>query len=173
MKELLVGFAEYNMKASAKMLSILEAAPPAALTKETGSFYKTVFATVGHLCVAELNWLKRFNEFFPCAALSGSALIATSIEELRDRSKVDPPTLFALLREADRLFVAFANELRPADLDTRFKFKNAKGEEMERKYWNAIFHILNHGTHHRGEISAMLDMQGISNDYSGFNLYTK
>jgi len=58
-------------------------------------------------------------------------------------------------------------------LGNRMKYKNYKGEELERPYWNLVFHILNHGTHHRGEISALLDQGGVANDFSGFNLYTK
>jgi uncharacterized damage-inducible protein DinB len=71
------------------------------------------------------------------------------------------------------ILVPFAGELDEASLGTRVTFKNFKGEELERPYWNLVFHILNHGTHHRGEISALLDRKGVANDFSGFNLYTK
>lgn len=53
----------------------------------------------------------------------------------------------------------------------KFKFKNIRGEEIEKIFWITIIHIFNHQTHHRGEISAMLDILNIKNDYSGIRLY--
>ena len=173
MKEIIVGLAEYNMNANKAMLKILEGSPESALAKDMGSYYKSILATVDHIFFAEVSWLKRFNDFFTYQSLSRSWLITTEIADIVSRTKAGPRVLFAQLKDADNLLLGFANELREADLSERVRYKNLKGEEMQRKYWNTIVHILNHGTHHRGEISAMLDMQGLANDYSGFNLYTR
>ena len=66
-----------------------------------------------------------------------------------------------------------ARELQEDQLGRRFVYKNYKGEELEREYWAMIVHILNHATHHRGEISALLDRRGVANDFSGFTTYIK
>jgi uncharacterized damage-inducible protein DinB len=173
MKEIIAALAEYNLNANKKMLGILEGASPQVLTKDMGSYYKTILSTVDHIFFAEVNWLKKFNAFFSYPSLAKSWLVTTDMEEIKTRAKANSKVLFSLLRDADGLFVNFAGELDEGDLETRVKFKNMKGEDMQRKYWNTIVHILNHGTHHRGEISAMLDMQGVENDYSGFNQYTR
>lgn len=173
MKELLVGLAEYNQNADRKMMSILDGCPAQALTKDMGSYYKTILATVEHMYVAEASWLKRYNDFFTYPSLSRSWLASADMDEIRKKAASGAKALFPLLEGADTLLVSFANELKEGDLETRVRFKTLRGEEMQRRYWNTIVHILNHQTHHRGEISAMLDMQGVANDYSGFNGYTK
>jgi uncharacterized damage-inducible protein DinB len=172
MKEILAGLADYNLKANERLVEILKTAPDSALTKDMGSYYKSVAGTLDHLFIAEVSWLKRFNGFFTYGSLAGSWLISTGMDEIQSRTKGNPRQLFALLHDADSLMAAFVKELDEGDLGTRVRFKTMKGEEMQRKYWNTVLHVLNHGTHHRGEISAMLDMQGIANDYSGFNQYT-
>lgn len=173
MKDIIVGLADYNMNAGRRMLGILEGATDAVLSKEMGSYYKTIMGTVDHIFTAELFWLRKFDGFFPSPCLRKSWLVNADMDEAKNRAKAGSKMLFSLLRDADNLLFNFASEVDEDDLGARVKYKNLQGEEHQRKYWNLIVHILNHGTHHRGEISAMLDMQGIANDWSGFNLYTK
>lgn len=172
MKEIIVGMAEYNLKANEKLCEILKNLDEAVLTKDLGTYYKSIGATLEHLFVAEASWLKKYNGFFSYPLLSTSWLVTTEPEEIKAKAKTDLGTLMGLLHDADLLFAGFVKDIDEADLKTRVKFKNMRGEELQRKYWNTLIHVLNHGTHHRGEISAMLDIQGVSNDYSGFHLYT-
>jgi len=172
MKEVLVGLADYNLKANAALMDLLAKAPGAVLTNDMGSYYKTVRGTLEHIFIAEMSWLRRFNGFFAYPSLAEAWLVTADGEEVKAKASGSAKELFALLRDADRLLVEFAKELDEKDLGERVKYKSLRGEDLQRKYWNTIVHVLNHGTHHRGEISAMLDMQGVANDYSGFNLYT-
>lgn len=172
MKEILVGLAEYNLKANARLMEILGTVSEPVLVKEMGSYYKTVLGTLEHVFIAEMGWLRRFNGFFSYPSLAGAWLVTADGELVKAKAAGSPKELFALLHDADLLMVGFAKELDEAELDERVRYKTLRGEDMQRRYWNTIVHILNHGTHHRGEISAMLDMQGVANDYSGFNLYT-
>jgi uncharacterized damage-inducible protein DinB len=173
MKDLLIAFAAYNRDANAALRAILGKTPASVLGEDQGVYYKTILGTFEHVVGAEVNWLKRFGGYFEYPSLAKSPLIAADIAETKRRIAADSAALFAVSAEADELFVAFASELKESQFGVRVGYKNAKGEEVERVYWNCIFHILNHGTHHRGEISALLDRKGVENDVSGFNKYTK
>jgi uncharacterized damage-inducible protein DinB len=77
-----------------------------------------------------------------------------------------------LMRRVDELYLRFTRELAETDLSKKVRYKTIKGDDMEKTYWKTIFHVLNHATHHRGEISAMLDILKISNDFAGFAQYS-
>jgi uncharacterized damage-inducible protein DinB len=173
MKDMLVQIAMYNREANAAMLAILAKAPEDVVKADQKVFYKSILGTFQHIVLAELSWLKRYEGFFHNATLEGSALLKRDAAALKAESGASLAACAALSSEADALFVAFAEGLSEADLVKRVKYTNAKGEQLERIYWQTIFHVLNHGTHHRGEISAILDINGIANDVSGFTLYAK
>jgi len=172
MKQILSAFARYNRGANAALAAILAAQPAAILEDEQGSFYKTIHATFAHIVGAEVGWLRRYPTFFPCKALEGKALVTADIEDTRRRMDSDVRELVSISGEADGLFVSFVDDIEEKRLSERFKYKNYRGDEIDRPLWAFIFHVLNHGTHHRGEISALLDRKGVKNDYSGFTNYT-
>jgi uncharacterized damage-inducible protein DinB len=171
MKKIIQSLAVYNSKVDAKLVEILRGQAEGALREDQGAFYKSILGTFEHIFAAEVIWLKRFAGFFSYPSLSVSSLVSMDIAEAKAKAAKSPGELYALVDQADALFVAFAQELDEKQLLSRVKFKNIKGEELEREYWSLVVHVLNHATHHRGEISALLDRKGIANDYSGFNLY--
>ena len=173
MKEILVGLAEYNRSANEKLVGILRASESAVLKEDQGAYYKSVIGTLEHVAGAEIVLLRRFAGFFAYASLSAHRFITGNIDEIKASFHDDPAALYAVLAEADGLMVSFAHELKESELPQRVMYVTAKGDKIERAYWNMIVHVFNHSTHHRGEISALLDRKGIANDYSGFNLYTK
>ena len=65
----------------------------------------------------------------------------------------------------------FINELREEDFEKVINYKNKAGADMSNKLGNILLNLFIHQTHHRGAISAMLDIQGIDNDYSGLFKY--
>lgn len=171
MNEILVACARYNKAVNAALSAILLDLPDSVLDEDQGTFFKTIRAAFEHLVGAEINWLKRYPGYFPSKALAGKALLAEDADATKARLGKGIKELVAACAEADDLFVAFAEELDEAKLATRVKYKTYRGDELERSFWNLVFHVFNHGTHHRGEISALLDRKGIKNDYSGFNNY--
>jgi uncharacterized damage-inducible protein DinB len=172
MKELLMETAAYNRSANTKMLEIIAPLPDAVLTKDHATYYKSIQGTLEHIVQSEILWLKRYPVFFSYPVLADNEIIKTDTGAIKEKIGGRRRECIELMRRVDELFVRFAGGLDENDLSKKVKYTNIKGEEMERTYWKTIFHVLNHGTHHRGEISAMLDMQGISNDFSGFTLYS-
>jgi len=173
MKEILVPMAEYNAKANAALLALLAKIPEKLLVADQKVYYKSLLGTFQHIVLAEINWLKRYESFFSYPELEGSGLLRKDAEALKAESGASLAACARLSAEVDSLFIAFAKGLDEVDLLKRVRYTNAKGEELERSYWQTIFHVLNHGTHHRGEISAVLDQNGVANDVSGFTLYAK
>jgi uncharacterized damage-inducible protein DinB len=171
MKQVLQRMAEYNGKSADALLAIIEKAPADLRTKDVGLFYKSIDGTVEHMAWAFALWLKRFSGFgsYPCLAAGG--MLSRPLEEIGAEIKSDSVKATALLREANALIEQFVNELPVVEFERRVSYRGNDGKVLERTMWHAIFHVLNHGTHHRGEISAVLDQNGIANDCSGFSLY--
>jgi uncharacterized damage-inducible protein DinB len=46
-------------------------------------------------------------------------------------------------------------------LSTRYAYKNMKGEPFENTYEDTLFHVVNHGTYHRGQVITMLREAGL------------
>ncbi|MEO1383956.1 MAG: DinB family protein [Bacteroidota bacterium] len=71
-------------------------------------------------------------------------------------------TLHAQLMQRTSTFMA------STDLTHSFRYKNTKGNTFENSFSQVLFHIVNHGTHHRGQINLLLkreDLPTLVNDY--------
>lgn len=173
MIETLKLLADYNMKADAAMMKILSALPEESLRKDLGTFFKSIADTLLHAAAAEIIWLKRFKGFLRFECLGKSPLPGMTNEELMDICAKDLRSFFTLKGRIDELYIALVAEIRAEDLGRRIRYTSVSGREMEKTFWHTIMQVLNHGTHHRGAISAMLDILKVYNDYSGIVLYTE
>jgi len=54
--------------------------------------------------------------------------------------------------------VRFVDELEGSKLSSVIKYKNYKGEDQEQELWKTLLHWFNHQTHHRGQVSVLLDI---------------
>jgi uncharacterized damage-inducible protein DinB len=171
MKQVLQRMAEYNIKASDALLAVVEKAPAELPAKEVGLYYKSIDGTIEHVAWAFVMWLKRFSGFgtYPC--LESNPLVAGNPADAAAAMKGNREKAIATLREAGALMARFVDELPVTEFERRVSYQAADGKTLERTMWHAMFHVLNHATHHRGEISAVLDQHGIANDCSGFSLY--
>jgi len=170
MKEVIISLAKYNRGANLTLIDSLEKAGPEVATKETGTFYKTILGTIQHCFWYEVSWLKRYKVLGDYPSLRFTVL-DEEIDALKAKVGDDFSRLSKLMKEIDSLFVSFIEEVRLEDLQKPIKFKNFRGEDQERIVWQTIFHVLNHYTHHRGEISGALDIMGVSNDFAAFFRY--
>jgi len=171
MKQVLQRMAEYNAKAMEAMLEVLERAPADLRGKDVGVYFKSIDGIVEHMAWAIVLWLKRYASFgsYPC--LQESELVTRPLDAIRDEVKGNRVKTAALLRDADSLLARFVDELPVLEFERRVQYQTTDGQPFERTFWHTIMQVLNHGTHHRGEISAILDMNGVSNDFNGFTTY--
>jgi uncharacterized damage-inducible protein DinB len=169
MRELFPVLSRYNTEANRAMFAILADLPAGRLTEDVGSYFKSILAVLNHVYGSDCIWLCRMRRSRPA--------LASLQDPLLESEPVWPTTDlfsdFAALRQAreelDALLETLAGELSEAELASVIDYKNSRGERHRYVFWQALAHMFNHGTHHRGQIAEVLDQFGVANDYS--NLY--
>ncbi|MBX2885496.1 MAG: DinB family protein [Granulosicoccus sp.] len=127
------------------------------LQEDRGAFFKSILGTLNHLLVGDTIWLQRFSKHPSAFA---------SLQYVRE---IDPPTsldampysdfggLQAARETMDRVIIEFANEVSETDLTSVLNYKNMAGEPSARNLAQLLLHFFNHQTHHRGQVSTLLN----------------
>ncbi len=167
MKEILSALARYKMNVDESLLGILGKLGEDKMLAPTGAFYPTIYDVLKHLFNSDVNWIKRLKAAFPRSPTLAACRYADFDPQLLKASFAEGGArLYADIRELDRAVVALVAELGEAELAGPFSYKNYRGESESHELWKVFLQWFNHGTHHRGAISAELDALGIENDYS-------
>jgi len=58
--------------------------------------------------------------------------------------------------EEEKLLMAFVENVTDETLNSKFSYKNLAGVPQERVLWQAMAHLINHGTQHKTEAAALL-----------------
>jgi uncharacterized damage-inducible protein DinB len=141
--------ARYNLWATRRLLDAVAALDDADCRRDVGLFFRSVHGTLNHLLVAEhALWFRRFAE-------GASPTVTLDAELEPDRARL-----------GERL-LAGAGAWLPlieAWSDERFTgvlaYRRMAGPPASPPFATALLHVFNHGTHHRGQISAGLTMLG-------------
>ena len=166
MKEYFPILARYNRLANNDMIDILETLPFEKVSEEVGSYFKSIFGILNHLCNSDIAWLQRIRKSVPgLTALENPELditvpwpdgwLVTTLDEYRSKRA-----------RLDKIFLDLSNELSDEALDAVIDYTNFRGLRQRYRFWQALMHIFNHQTHHRGQIAEILDQFGVTNDFS-------
>lgn len=152
----------YNAWANGRCLAALEGVPAEALSTDLKGSHGTLHGTMLHVVWAHdlwlLRWMGRSNE--PAAA---RAAAAAGLEGLRD-----------YWHALDRETAAFLDErLTDAFLAQTFTMKTTKGEPFTHTYGEAMLHLINHSTYHRGQFAALLRQSGFVPPATDFILFAR
>ena len=143
MKKLLLQYAQYNVWANQRVTDVLMNLDDATLHKEIPSSFNSLYKTAAHLWDVEAVWWQRLklveNPEWPGVAFSGNILELTN--NLLQQSKqwkewIDLSTEAALQHE--------------------FIYRNSKKEQFKQPVCEALLHLFNHQTFHRGQLITML-----------------
>jgi uncharacterized damage-inducible protein DinB len=167
MKTVFQAFARYNGSVNRSILELVEPLRKEQIMMETKAYYPSIFETLLHNFIADLNWLKRYkNAFKGNKGLNGTNLLSLDEKTLRKELESDYTKFFQYRRQMDDLIIQFANDLDESKFDSIIKYKNYKGEDVEKEIWKTLLHLFNHQTHHRGQVSVLLDLVGVDHDFS-------
>ena len=138
---------EYNAWADRRALQAAGALSKEQFAKPLGSSFSSVKDTLAHIFGAEWIWLERFEGRSPSSFPDTTGL--DDIEKLKARWNEFEPGL-----------LNFARGVTQDSLDRLMEYKTMKFGVYRNPLWQSMFHLVNHGTYHRGQITTMLRQLG-------------
>lgn len=105
--------------------------------------------TLVHTLFAEWIWRKRWEGDSPTYRIREDEF--STFDSLRTR-----------WLEEEQHLMSFVDHLTDEKLNGRVQYRSTKGEPYERILWQAMAHVVNHGTQHRAEAAAILTDLGHS-----------
>lgn len=141
--------ARYNIWATTKLSQSLANVTDADFYRDSGLFFQSIFGTLNHLLLGEHElWFSRFAKGY-----SPTLQLNSIVEQ-------DRHILIQTLQEKALNWVTFLNDLDPQDLAGNLNYQTSTGQPKSLPYAATLVHVFNHGTHHRGQISAALTAMG-------------
>jgi uncharacterized damage-inducible protein DinB len=149
MKAHFATLARYNQWATRRLYAQVDALPEAQYRRDMGLYFKSVHGTLNHLLVGEhLLWFPRF-------AQGLSPRVALDAEVEPDRAR-----LSARLHEGAARWLAFVEALPDERWAGSLDYTTMKGQAVSLPFAATLAHVFNHGTHHRGQITAAITALG-------------
>lgn len=147
----------YHRWAMKRVFAALHALHPEQLHQEMKTSYGTIFAMLGHMYQADSAWWARVR---------------------RDTASSQPTTvpvpmdLDSLENSWHGLLDSYA-EWGKSDQDwsEEIVYSNSAGKEFKTPAWELALHVVNHGSHHRGQIVGMIRQLGGSVELTDLILY--
>ncbi len=139
---------DYMYWATGRYFAVAEGLTEAQLHQVQGHGWGDIHATLVHLMSSEWVWLQRWHGTSPKSHLD----------------KAEYPTLPVLKkrwREVEAEMRGFVGAQNSASLQRPITYKNFRGETFDVPLWQMLVHIVNHETHHRGELAAMYALMGV------------
>lgn len=133
----------YNQWSTKKILGATSNVTQAQFLAPASFPHGGLRSTLVHAMFAEWIWRQRWEGTSPTL-----------------RWKPDDFPTFESLRarwaEEETLLMAFVDTLTDERLNSKFNYNSTDGKPHERILWQAMAHVINHGTQHKTEAAAML-----------------
>lgn len=133
----------YNRWANAKILNAAENITQEQYLAHASFPHGGLQGTLVHTLFAEWIWRKRWEGVSPAVRLKPEEFL--TFGSLRTR-----------WAEEEKLLMAFVDRLTDEKLYSSFQYTSTEGIPHQRILWQAMAHLVNHGTQHRSEAAAML-----------------
>ena len=151
-------FFAFGRWANQTIVESVAALTPEEYARPIGGSFGSVQATLFHIYGADWVWLERFHGRSPRAMPPGDDL--TALDALTRR-----------WREVEAGQDAFIALLTQARLAEPLSYVSFAGDSFTRELGDALLHLANHGTYHRGQVATLLRQLGkkaTSTDYLRF-----
>jgi uncharacterized damage-inducible protein DinB len=141
--------ARYNVWATARLFESVDALSDDDYRRDVGLFFRSVHGTLNHLLVGEHTlWYPRF-------AQGASPKVQLDAEIEPDRTQLKQRLL-----EGAKKWQTLIDGWPAVRLDGTLDYTTTKGVPVSLPFALTLAHVFNHGTHHRGQITAALTMMG-------------
>lgn len=148
MKSLLLTYARYHRWATEILVASTEPIPDADRKADAGLYFRSIHGTLNHLLLADRIWMSRFTgRWYP-------------VDSLADELESDFARLAAALRAETTEWEPLLHLYTDDALARPFTYTNMRRIPVSIRLADALLHVFNHATHHRGQISAIVTRLG-------------
>jgi len=164
-------YAKYNQAGNKTIYGILSGMSNEEREKNRGSYYGSLSGLMRHILGGTGFFLSMFK-----TALAGNASALKAIIGMPPKinegelSESQWKELGGTLEAVDGAYISMAEALSEADLRLPVKIEWYGGNPGSVPLSFLLSQLLVHNTHHRGQISQILDSLKIDNDYSGIDI---
>ena len=142
--------AAYNRWANRRLYAAAAALSDGDYRRPAGVFFNSLHGTLNHLLVTDRIWMGRF-EGTGGAQSKLNAILFEDLEDLR-----------AAREREDERIVRHVDGLSAADIAADFEYATTAGKPQRQPRWEALVHLFNHQTHHRGHAHAVFTRLGVA-----------
>jgi uncharacterized damage-inducible protein DinB len=136
----------YSAWASRKLLEAASTLSPPELTRDFKTADHSVLETLVHIFAGDRVWYKRVK-----------GISYTSFIEDGDRSL---EALIPRWKEVQLSWQQLIGEETDESVGRKISYRDLKGNPYETPLWQIVLHVVNHATHHRGQVSGFLRALG-------------
>ncbi|MEA1011151.1 MULTISPECIES: DinB family protein [Bacillus cereus group] len=165
MKDNMLKQYDYHVWANIKLFNRLKELPnyETIFNEKIQSVFPSIKDTFAHIYITDQVWLH---------ILHGSSMS----EAIQDRETLQKQIETKSLHELEKMFENIANQYKEflstiRDVNAVFVIKNSYVGKLETSILELVQHVVNHGTYHRGNITAMIRQLGYSSTMMDFVLY--
>jgi uncharacterized damage-inducible protein DinB len=140
-------FYRYNRWANGRVFEAVSGLTPEEFAKDLGSSFPSVRDTLLHVVGAEWLWLQRWKGVSPQSVFR--AIDFPRVDDLRAR--------WSEVEIEQRAFLGAVTAQR---LVAVVQYVNLQGQTWQYPLWRQMYHVVNHSTYHRGQLTTMLRQLG-------------
>ncbi|MGD8188451.1 DinB family protein [Brevibacillus ginsengisoli] len=154
---------DYHVWANQTMLNYLKELPPDTYKQEVQSVFPSISKAMAHIYMVDTLWIevlcgKSLTEAFPLSNQVKEAAESASIEELQ-----------AMFDDLSKKYQAFFSQ--EPDIERKVILDNPYTRKRVTSLAEMLMQVVNHGTYHRGNVSAMLRQLGHASTMTEYALF--
>jgi len=138
---------DYNVWATRRLLDAAAPLLLEQLERDFGTADKSILGTLRHLVRSESGWINRRLENGQGDPLPPAETVAALVE---------------VWNGVHAQWLSFIKTVSQADLDGLCSYQDLKGNAWTTARWEILLHVVNHSTHHRGQVAGFLRASGIT-----------
>lgn len=154
---------DYNEWANSQIFDRLKELPKDVYRNEIQSVFSSISHVLAHVYLSDLGWIEVFSGKTMDHALW---LQKEYKEETELKGLEEMKAMFFKLSEQYKFFFS---QLEGSDKP--LEIENPNGDLMKTSVFEQVPHVVNHGTYHRGNITAMLRQMGYASVPTDYGLY--
>ncbi|MFM1654683.1 DinB family protein [Brevibacillus sp. B_LB10_24] len=154
---------DYHVWANKRMFARLKELPPAVYKQEVQSIFSSIAKAMAHIYMVDDNWLQ---------VLSGTSMREALAFWQQHQDEAEAKTI----EELEAMYSDLADRYRAffrqqADLEKAIVLDNPYAWIRDTRLSEIIMQVVNHGTYHRGNVSAMLRQMGHASVMTEYALF--